>query len=195
MFQATIIVGSGATVWSVTNAGGDCTASPAVGTVCADGTIYAGLSPDTSTKMFVTRCDYGQSWNGSSCAGSALSKNWNNGTSSSFMTGYNNSNTGKANSAGLAALTGLGAPYAAAVACEALTQDGYSDWYLPSRNELLVVAQNRATIRNFFSAGYWTSTENAGVYDNAFYVDFTDGSSYYIGSVKNFTMRVRCVRR
>jgi hypothetical protein len=43
---------------------------------------------------------------------------------------------GPTNSASLAA---LGAAYAAAVFCEGLTIGGYSDWYLPSQNELEVL--------------------------------------------------------
>jgi hypothetical protein len=43
---------------------------------------------------------------------------------------------GPTNSASLAA---LGAPYQAAIYCEGLTIGGYSDWYLPAKNELGVL--------------------------------------------------------
>jgi hypothetical protein len=76
-----VIIGGTASFWNVSNAGGDCVGTtPPVGTVCADGTIYAGLSPDTGAKMFTTRCDYGQTWNGSACTGTRLPQNWNNGS-------------------------------------------------------------------------------------------------------------------
>lgn len=51
-------------------------------------------------------------------------------------TGLTSSIDGPANSAALAA---RGAAYQAAVFCEGLTIGGYSDWYLPARNELEVL--------------------------------------------------------
>jgi hypothetical protein len=51
-------------------------------------------------------------------------------------TGITSVINGPANSAALAA---LGSSYQAAVFCEGLTIGGYSDWYLPAKNELEVV--------------------------------------------------------
>lgn len=51
-------------------------------------------------------------------------------------TGVNSVINGPTNSASLAA---LGAAYQAAVFCEGLTIGGYSDWYLPAKNELEVL--------------------------------------------------------
>jgi hypothetical protein len=51
-------------------------------------------------------------------------------------TGITSAINGPTNSASLAA---LGAAYQAAVFCEGLTIGGYSDWYLPARNELEVL--------------------------------------------------------
>jgi hypothetical protein len=65
------------------------------------------------------------------------------GESSSLSWGTNGVSTGitsvidgPTNSASLAA---LGAAYQAAVFCEGLTIGGYSDWYLPAKNELEVL--------------------------------------------------------
>jgi len=192
-FQATIIVGSGATVWSVTNAGGDCTGSPAIGTVCADGTIYAGLSPDGNNKMFTTRCDIGQTWDGVNCTGSRTSLQWNNGTSNWTTTGYTSNVTGKTNSAGIAALTDAGSPHQAAQNCENLNINGKTDWYLPSLQELNVLYNNKGVIRNFETTGstYWSSTESNSY--GAWLERFSDG--YQDTSNKNDSRLVRCVRR
>ena len=51
-------------------------------------------------------------------------------------TGFTSDINGPANSAGEAA---LGAAYQAAAFCEGLTIGGYTDWYLPARNELEVL--------------------------------------------------------
>ncbi|MBN8537717.1 MAG: hypothetical protein J0M15_11745 [Deltaproteobacteria bacterium] len=66
-----------------------------------------------------------------------------------------------ANSAALFASVDSGAPYAAAAACENLNQDGHSDWYLPSVNELNILQAGVNTIKNFYTSftHYWSSTE------------------------------------
>ncbi|MBN8538178.1 MAG: DUF1566 domain-containing protein [Deltaproteobacteria bacterium] len=192
--QATIIAGTTASIWSISTAGGDCVGTtPPVGTVCADGTIYAGISPDTSAKMFTTRCDYGQTWNGSACIGSRLPQNWNNGTSNWTTTGYSNSNTGKANSAGLFTSADASSPYAAATICENLNQDGHTDWYLPSKNELNIMYAGKNTIRNFDTSGtyYWSSTENNSF--DSWNQRISDGSQNIAS--KNNAFFVRCSRR
>lgn len=191
--QITVIVGSSASVWSVATAGGDCTGSPAVGTICADGTIYAGLTPDGSVKMYTTRCDYGQTWNGSNCTGTRLAQNWNNGTSNWTTTGYTNGNTGKANSAGLFALADAGAPYAAASACENLNENGKTDWYLPALNELHMLYVGKGAIKNFNTSGsvYWSATEHGN--STASYERFSDGFQYFDN--KNNAFILRCIRR
>jgi hypothetical protein len=198
LFQATIIVGSAASVWSVTNAGGDCTASPSIGTVCADGSIYAGLSPDGNVKMFTTRCDAGQTWDGvSACTGSRTGMNWNNGTINYTVTGITGNTTGKSNSAALAALADAGSPHTAASYCESLSINGKTDWYLPALSELNVLYSNRSAIRNFEPVGsyYWVSTETSS--SNAWIQNLTTGVQYSNSGVNNKTngYYVRCVRR
>jgi len=196
-FQATFIVGSTATVWTVTNAGGDCTGTPTIGTVCADGTLYAGLSPDGNVKMFTTRCDAGQTWDGvSTCTGSRSGLSWNNGTSNYITTGISGNTTGKSNSAALAVLVDAGAAYVAAQYCESLNINGKTDWYLPALTELNVLYNNRASLRNFELTGniYWSSTENDNAY--AWFERFSDGmQNYNLGQPKHRGLLVRCVRR
>jgi hypothetical protein len=47
----------------------------------------------------------------------------------------------------------------AARLCADLVLDGYSDWYLPSKDELNRLHQNRVAIGGFTTYGYWSSSE------------------------------------
>ena len=39
-----------------------CVSTSTPGTVCADGSVYAGISPDGNSKMFAARCDVGRTF-------------------------------------------------------------------------------------------------------------------------------------
>ena len=76
---------------------------------------------------------------------------------------------------------------------------GYGDWYLPSKYELNLMYQNKATIdatagvnggSGFASAYYWSSTESSN--SSAWEQYFVDGNQY--GNRKATTDRVRAVR-
>lgn len=169
-----------------------CAGSPTPGDVCADGTVYAGLSPDGNVKMYVTRCDAGMSWSGATCTGTRSLLSWNNGTSNWTTTGYVSGVSGQSNSAGLAALSDAGSPYYAAQYCEGLSQDGHTDWYLPAKNELDVIYGNKDVIAQFYTSEYWSSTEtSANTF--AWRQRFSDGSQNY--DIKDSTFAVRCARR
>lgn len=195
-YSATVSVGTAADVWNVTPTG-DCSGSPAPGTVCPDGTVYAGLSPDGSVKMFVTRCDAGQTWDGTACTGTRSGLTWNNGEDDWVQTGSGSPITGKSNTAMLAVLdsdsdsAGV-QDHVAAVYCHNLSQDGYTDWYLPAVNEVAVIYGNKGVIGGFEATGsYYSSTEN---YDH--FADtrrFSDGSAQSV--YKNAGFFVRCARR
>ena len=61
----------------------------------------------------------------------------------------------------------------AARLCGDLVQGGYSDWYLPSQDELNKLYLNQIAIGGFVGTNYWSSTEDdAG---SAFNLDFTSG--------------------
>jgi hypothetical protein len=71
----------------------------------------------------------------------------------------------------------------------ALEAGGFSDWYLPARNELrlaFIAAPNA-----FERAWYWSSTQYSAYY--AWGQFFGDG--YQSGNVKDFQARARAVRR
>jgi len=67
-----------------------------------------------------------------------------------------------------------GAGSYAAMVCENLVLNNYSDWYLPSKDELNILYTNRVAIGAIGSTVYWSSTE----YDlnNAWLQNFTNGS-------------------
>ena len=54
--------------------------SPAIGSICSDGSQYAGLTPDGNVKMYIMRCNLGQSWNGSACTGTETTVAWSSVT-------------------------------------------------------------------------------------------------------------------
>ena len=78
----------------------------------------------------------------------------------------------------------------AARLCGDLVQGGYSDWYLPSKDELNKLYLNRSAIGGFASVGYWSSTEY--VYSRAWYQSFDDGDQ--IQALKDVTYYVRAIR-
>ena len=97
-----------------------------------------------------------------------------------------------------------GNTYAARICNELqITESGntYGDWYLPSREELALMYQNRASINatatanggsSFVNALYWSSTEENNT-NYAWVHDYTSGSNSYI-SQKNTSHRVRAIR-
>jgi hypothetical protein len=78
----------------------------------------------------------------------------------------------------------------AARLCGDLVLGGYSDWYLPSRDELNQLYINRVAIGGFASNYYWSSTEGGNYY--AWDQYFGDG--YQSNYSKNYGDNVRAVR-
>ena len=64
----------------------------------------------------------------------------------------------------------------AASLCGDLVLGGYSDWYLPSIDELNKLYLNRVAIGGFANFGYWSSTEIAN--NGAWLQGFDDGYQY-----------------
>ena len=96
--------------------------------------------------------------------------------------------TGMANTNIIIAAQGISS-YAASI-CKAYNGGGYSDWHLPSKDELNKLFLKKNKIGGFSNYFYWSSTE---LDDSiAWYQFFTNGYQYY-GS-KNYTFNVRAVR-
>ena len=182
-FTITANVGPTSSNWSITTAPYDCSGS-GVGTVCADGTVYAGISPASSTPMYVTRCDSGRTWDGSACTGTRAPLPWNNGNTSGYVdTSLTNCTTSAACTAdGRADTTTLVGtdsdsgvagvqPHQAAAYCDSLDIHGHTDWYLPSLPETVVILRannpdltngtaDDNTLGDFAVATYyWASSE------------------------------------
>ena len=97
--------------------------------------------------------------------------------------------TGSANTDKIIAQNGSGSTYAAGLA-RAYNGGGYSDWYLPSKDELHQLYLNRIAVGGFASADYWSSSENYSI--GAWVQDFNSGSKN--GNLKGTAAYVRAVR-
>jgi hypothetical protein len=96
--------------------------------------------------------------------------------------------TGAANTTAIVASQGAGS-YAAKL-CDDLVLNGYSDWYLPSKDELNKLYLNKRAVGGFATYFYWSSSEDYAYY--AWYQYFGVGSQYF--DIKFNYFRVRAVR-
>ena len=78
----------------------------------------------------------------------------------------------------------------AARICSDLELNGYSDWYLPSHDELNKLYLNRAAIGSFETAMYWSSSESDNFLASALYFGVGGQSTF----IKTNTYCVRAVR-
>lgn len=117
---------------------------------------------------------------------------WYNGTYT--ITGVTDTNigTGKANTREIVSLQGMTVKYAA-LECARSKRKGFTDWYLPSRDELSQMYLQRDVIGNFvISNYYWSSSE---IHDSSVFswgVYFFSGVQY--ANPKNYIGNVRAIR-
>jgi len=105
------------------------------------------------------------------------------GTATGIGSGANNTTTiiGACTTAGIAALL-----------CNNLVLNSYSDWYLPSKDELNKLYQNRNIIGGFTTSAYWSSSENGANYgwaqnfDNGGQGSNSKGSTNNIRAIRTF---------
>lgn len=98
--------------------------------------------------------------------------------------------TGNANT--IAIMAGCATAGIAARLCGDLVEGGYSDWYLPSKDELNTLYTNRVAIGGFANAYYWSSSQLTGDAELAWRQVFSIFSQ--TTNLKNISYRIRAVR-
>lgn len=114
---------------------------------------------------------------------------WYNGTYIYMDAKGKTLGTGKVNTDTIVNRQGEG-KYAAKI-CDDLEIDGYSDWYLPSKDELNKLFLNKDKIGGFGTGTYWSSTEDSKIF-YAFRQGFFSGSQ--TSNDKKSLFSVRAVR-
>jgi Protein of unknown function (DUF1566) len=80
----------------------------------------------------------------------------------------------------------------AARLCGDLVLNGYSDWYLPSRDELNKLYINRVAVGGFAGPNYWSSSEGSNI--NAWSQYFPTGEQVFSTKLNVIGFSVRAVR-
>jgi hypothetical protein len=117
------------------------------------------------------------------------------GCVNTFISSNNNIGSGLSNTINI--ISGCNdAPIAASI-CYDLVLNGYSDWFLPSLNELQTMFNNLLWIQQFPIGGfsftnYWSSSQHD--ISSAYYVGFGNGGSVWHNSKYNFLQPVRAIR-
>lgn len=176
-----------------------CAGAPNPGDVCADGTVYAGLTPDGNVAMYTTRCDAGQTWDGSTCTGAKSTFSWNDGLTNYTTTNITSTTAGASNTTTLVTtdsnnVSGGTQTHNAAQYCDNLSAGGHSDWYLPARDELRDVLCTNIGANGTFdqsATGYWSATENLTSNARRIRFDICGNNNYN----KETNLYVRCVRK
>lgn len=109
--------------------------------------------------------------------------------SNTTTTGTDSLNNGFNNTAAMVA-AGISL-HPAANFCKGLSINGYTDWYLPAKDELNLLYTNRGSLDGFVQNYYWSSTQYSS--DGSWYQNFGIHGQY-TGS-KTSTRYVRGVRR
>ena len=112
------------------------------------------------------------------------------GCSGTAIPGADGTALGTGNQNTIDIMAGCATAGIAARICGNLVLNGYSDWYLPSRDELNKLYINLIAVGGFANANYWSSSEYD--FSNAWYQNFGIGGQNYYN--KTNAVRVRAVR-
>jgi hypothetical protein len=121
----------------------------------------------------------------------STSASW--GCSTTFIPGISMAiGTGQANTTLI--VNGCNEAGIAARICDDLVLNGYSDWFLPSKDELNLMYLQKTVIGGFINSTYWSSSEwfSSESDQGAWEQSFTNGSQGY--TFKFYTYHVRAVR-
>lgn len=80
----------------------------------------------------------------------------------------------------------------AATYCKKLTLVGYSDWRLPTKEELKNLYTQKESLKNVSANWYWSSSSSTSALERAWGIYFNNGDGY--SDLKNTSNYVRCVR-
>jgi hypothetical protein len=104
--------------------------------------------------------------------------------------------TGFSNTSNIIASQGIIATNYAAGLARAYTGGGYTDWYLPSKEELNKLYLNRVAIGGFISdsyGNYWSSTENQAPPNNSAWLQYFENGGQQ-SFEKDIKINVRAIR-
>lgn len=105
-------------------------------------------------------------------------------------TGILSTGLGSGNANTVNIVSNLGSGTYAARLCYDLVLNGYSDWYLPSRDELVKLYVNKDLIGGFAVYPYWSSSEVSNT--NSYYYSFAAG--FISNATKDWPYYVRAIR-
>ena len=176
-----------------------CAGKP-IGGTCTDGAIYAGtgyssggLNPALRYMVTPGGCTT------ETCVGAggtdSISRGWANGsgtTANGVVTGAADLNNGKLDTVILVNYSPFYSDTDAAHWCTNMNYGGYTNWYLPSQNELNYVLYANAAVLGGFNtvSAYWSSSEFNST--NAWFEGFNIGNQ--ANSNKPTFLWVRCIR-
>ena len=113
---------------------------------------------------------------------------------SSAVSGANATAIGTGSSNTNAIVNQAGETSSAAATCLAYSNDGYTDWFLPSKDELNALYVNQAAIGGFSpSTPYWSSSQDSSIPLLVWAQDFSAGAQIRINKIL-LPLPFRCVR-
>lgn len=150
-----------------------CAGTPSVGTVCANGSVFAGNL--SGTNRFITPADNGN------VAGDF----W--GCSGANIPAANSASDGETNTAQIM----VTCPAAVASICSNLVAHGNDDWYLPAPSEYGLLYTGRVALNMDSGFSYWSSQNSSA--SNAIRYRFSDATTF--AALKNTQFFIRCMRK